>query len=478
MSDPGPSSSTDAPPQRQRLARVDVAVDDPLSVLTELVPTPVASPTDGAANADRSGGGRAAKASRKPRRSGSAFWRFGFPAIMVALTVAIPVLVTIGRKTILQSTDGRLLTEITDPSQPGYQAIATPTPTMLLVQTDAAGKPNGLTVMALTGDGAGGLVFVPMNTVLDLPDIGKIPLSKAYESGGIQGLQTAVEGVVGTGMSAVQVVGPQQWADLVGPVGPLTIENPDKVTVLDESGQEKVVFPTGTITVPASDVASYLGTTSPGESDLNRLVRHKAFWEAWLAKVGASTDANVVPGEVNSGLGMFVRKLATDRVQTFPLPVQGAGIPGSDAAVYFPVAEQVQSLVARLVPYPVGAPPGARPRIKILDGTGKLEHGLKAAPLLVEANGQIDQIGNATNFDVKTTTFEYYDDARRADVEKLQQELGVGQVVKATGDATHPVDVTITLGADFLAAPPRQLAPVSTAPSGNATTTVVGVTGD
>jgi len=293
---------------------------------------------------------------------------------------------------------------------------------------------------------------------------------------GIDGLQKAVEGIFGAGMTETRAVSPQQWADLVAPVGTIALVNPDDVFVTDANGQKKVLFPKGQLTLEPKDVAAYLATTSPGESDLNRLVRQKVFWEAYLRKVSASDDPNVVPGEKDSGLGRFIRALANDRVEMFPVPVKRVAIPGSTAELYVPVKDQVSSLVARLIPFPIGAPPGARPRVRLLDGTGKLEHGLAAAPLVVEGGGQIDQIGNGPSLDNPVTQLIYYDDAQKDAVTGLQKALGVGDVVKGTS-AGSAVDVTIILGKDYLAQPKRDLTPVSTVPSGTATSTIVGVGG-
>ena len=85
------------------------------------------------------------------------------------------------------------------------------------MQTDEAGIANGLTVMSLTGDGSGGMIFIPMTTVLELPGIGNIPLDAAAARAGLDGLQKAVEGVLGVGMAEVAVVDPQGWADLRRP---------------------------------------------------------------------------------------------------------------------------------------------------------------------------------------------------------------------------------------------------------------------
>lgn len=395
------------------------------------------------------------------RRSIGRFWTYGFPVLILAFALLIPVLFTAGKNTVLQSTDGRVLGQVTDPAAPGWQAITDPTPTLLLVQTDAEGTATGLTVMSLTGDESGGMIFIPMTTVLQVPGVGNVPLDAAFERAGLEGLQKSVEGVLGVGMAEIAVVDPEGWADLVAPLGTLDVENLDDVRVSAPDGTRTVVFPTGTITLTPDQVAPYLETVSPGENGLNLLVRQQAFWDAWLRAVGTSTDAGVVPGESTSGLGRFVRELAADRVDMVPLPVTSASIPGSDLAVYLPVTEQVTSLVARLVPFPIGAPPGARPRVRLLDGTGTLDHGLGAVANVVAAGGQVDQIGNAEELGQTVTRFTYSDDARLPEIERLRAGIGVGEIVKVPSGQTA-IDVTITLGADYAAQPPPSLAPLTT----------------
>lgn len=460
------------------------APDDPLVLLADLVPAPsgsdrragppasVTEPGVPVAGPPGAESGAAGATAGRPASAPSPFWRYGFPVLMVVLVALIPVLLIAGKNTLLQSTEGTVLTEITDPALPGWQAITEPTPTLLLVQTDAGGAAVGVTAMSLTGEGAGGLVFLPMSTVLTMPDGSYATLDDIAAQQGLTGLQAAVEGLLGAGMSETVVADPQTWTDLVAPVGPLTVENPDAIKAADGT----VRFPKGAIVLQPSEVAAYLEATNPGESEVNRLVRHKAFWTAWLTAVGTSDDPGVLPGETESGLGRFVRDLSGDRVEMFPLPVQPGAVPGSNKPFFVAVTDQVQALVARLIPFPIGAPPGSRPRVRLLDGTGALDHGLGAAPLIVEGGGQVDQIGNATAFGATETTLTYFDDARLPEVERLQQALGVGRIVKAT-DAASAVDVIIVLGDDYRNAPPRSIAPVTTAPAGSTTTVVVGVAG-
>jgi hypothetical protein len=414
--------------------------------------------------------GRSAASGR--RRSGghgpaAKFWMFGFPVLMVMLVLAIPLLLIAGRRAVLDSTDGRELSEVRDPSAPGWVALTEPTPTMLLIQSDDKGAPDSLTVMSLTGEGVGGIIFIPITTVLDVPGVGPVPLNVAYQKGGNDALQKGVEGLLGVGMAEVAVVTPTMWPDLVGPVGPVAVDNPDDVSVV-KNGERRTLFRKGTVSLAPTDVSTYLATRNPGESDLNRMVRHKAFWDAWLRKIGTSNNPDAVPGEAESGIGRFVRTLAADRVEMAPLPVESRRLYGStDDEFLVPVKEDMQALVAKMVAFPIGAPAGARAKVRLLDGTGKLDHGLQAAPLIIKGGGQIDQVGNAAAFGQATTQLEYFDDARLPDVQAIQRALGIGEIVKSTVPGTT-AEITITLGEDFAALPVRPLDAAGPTPSSTA----------
>ena len=82
--------------------------------------------------------------------------------------------------------------------------------------------------------------------------------------------------------------------------------------------------------------------------------------------------------------------------------------------------------VASIIPFPEGAP-GARPRLRVLDGTGKLDNGVSAAIVLGAAGAQIDVVGNARSFGQATTQFVYYDDAYAADAAEVARRARRGR---------------------------------------------------
>ena len=87
--------------------------------------------------------------------------------------------------------------------------------------------------------------------------------------------------------------------------------------------------------------------------------------------------------------------------------------------------------------------------MRVLDGTGQLNHGIEVAMALSAAGAQVDVVGNARDFKAKTTEFVYYDDARKAEAQKLRDAIGFGEVVKS-GQTNAAEDITVLLGADLL----------------------------
>jgi len=396
----------------------------------------------------------------RPRRARpqSGWWRYGFPAVMVVLVLSIPTLIWVGTVVVLGSSEGRVVERITDPAAPGFEAVVDATPVALVVGLDGAGALDGLTVLTLTNDGSGGVVQIPPDTVMGVPGIGNIPLSVVYQTAGLEVVREGVEGILNVGIPTVEVVRPEDWAALTAPVAPIEVRNPDPVTAANLFGVQEIRYPAGPVTLAAADVWPFLSTRSPGANDLSLMVRREAFWRAWLARVGdASELEGVVPGEVDSGLGRFVRTLAGDEVELTTLPVRAQPFDDGAKVAFEPDIPAVEQLVARLIPFPAG-PEGRRARLAVLDGTGRLDAGLGAAVELARAGGQVQKVGNAASFDVAVTLIVYYDEAVRPFAERFREALGVGEIIRSD-ELNAAVDVTVTLGSDFEQARPDVVAP-------------------
>jgi hypothetical protein len=397
------------------------------------------------------GPGPATDASRG--RSQSWWWRFGFPAVLVVAVLAVPALVWTGTRIVLGSSEGEIVRTVTDPALPGWEAIVDPTPVLALASVDTDGTLDSVTVLSLPGDNSGAVVQIPAGTALGVPGIGSIPLGVIYAEAGdsrLETLRASLEAMLGIGIPEIELIEPEEWASLVGPVAPLAINNPDPV-VAPDSGE--ILFPKAAIDLAASEVWSYISTRNPDESDLNRMIRIEEFWRAWLARVATDPDGEAtVPGEIESGLGLFVRRLAKGQADIRTLPVIGEAIDGRPDAAFRPEPDEVRALIELVVPFPAG-PEGTRVRVTVLDGTGELDHGVAAAVLLAAAGGQIDKVGNANTFEVSTTQITYYDDVIRPRVEALRDALGMGEIIRSE-ELNSAADVVVVLGEDYALAQP------------------------
>lgn len=421
-------------------AERDEAASEPVDTPLVPDPEPKPHPADLAPAPDVGPIVDAVAAPRTERGWTDAAW-FGGLAVLI---VAGIVLAYVGSEIVRDSTEGEIVSQETDPSSPGYEALVEATPTLVLFHDSGEGL-EAVTVLTLpdpAGSG-GGVVLVPTRTVVDLPIFGEGPVEIAYDLGDPRVGAEGVGLLLGAAMSERVVVDDARWADLVGPVAPITLENPNELEIDGE-----VRFPLGRISLAADEVGPYLSATVEGESDLARLFRHRLFWEAWLSAVRADGSLGAVPGEVESGIGRFVRTIAAGDaiVETLPVDPAVEGAHGDEPA-FLPDGPAVAGLVRTLVPFPVAPAPGLRARVRVLNGTTEIGEASSVAADLTPAGVQIVLVGNATSLDTEQTTVSYSGDEYRDDAERIVEILGVGDVVEEDRPS-DAVDITVTLGAD------------------------------
>jgi hypothetical protein len=162
--------------------------------------------------------------------------------------------------------------------------------------------------------------------------------------------------------------------------------------------------------------------------------------------VAASGDVAAVPGELDAGLGRFVRGLAAGRLSVAILPVTEL-TDDSGNTVYEVDRTTLRGAITDLVPFPTGTALAPRTRVRLLDGTGEETHVRSVAPEVVSADATIVVVGNADAFDYRRTEIRYHHEGQRAAAERFRAALGTGVVI----EDVRPIDsfdVTIVLGPD------------------------------
>jgi hypothetical protein len=372
------------------------------------------------------------------------FRRAGLVVANVALISAIAVLAYMGFAAVFDTTHGRVVDPELDPDAPGYEAFVESTPTLGVLGRDADGALSWVAVLALSGprEQGGSILLIPAATLAPAFEFDLDTLREVDAEQGPDAAVQAAADVIGAAVGEVAEVDPGRLAELVRPVAPLTVANPDAADG----------FPAGPVVLDADTAAAFLLATEAGESDLTRLARHEAFWQAWLAAVSASSSPDAVPGETGSGIGRFVRGLAAGDV-AFDVPPVRAELTLEGTTEYRSDPFAAYDVTENLIPFPAAARPGNRPRVRVLDGVGADGLALRAAREVVGGGGQIVVVGNVDRFEpTAATRVVYFEPVVAEQAVAIADELGV---VAERLDGPNPddgVDVTVVAGADLLAA--------------------------
>ena len=396
------------------------------------------------------------------RRTIPTWRRIAFAIVLVGLIASIPVLGYIGMQVIRDSTEGDVVDANLTPSDPSYEAQVDPTPTAVAIQYDDEGTPNGLTFLTLAGaDGGGAVVFVPLDTEVTAPAYGVDRLRTSYDvvkdrpALARERLASQTGRLLNVGIEEIIDLNNAGWEQLVAPVGPLLIENPEEVDL--GYGQ---IIPSGPASLEASQVGRYLAHSKPGESDLNRLNRHEAVWSAWLGQIAASGREDAVPGESSAGIARFAQQLAAGPVTYDTLPVDEAEEPG----VFTADESAVNELITEIVASPTGAVPGGRFTVRLLNGVAAEPIPADVVKQVVGRGGAVTILGNGPEFGTDETEIVYANPKNEQLAELLAASLGAEGMVRLDREAPDTVDLTIVLGKDVLGDETRTGTPGATTP--------------
>lgn len=329
-----------------------------------------------------------------------------------------------------------------DQSAGSSTAIEIKVPPVLVAERAADGSASWLTEVVPAPDGKGGsLLLIPNGTMAEIPSLGLEPVGAALAAGGPERLLTATENLIGASLGTVDVLDADGLAQLLTATGPLVVNVPERVEDVFPSGRVAVLYEAGRNRIEPAEVSRLLSATGRS-SALARLARHQAFWEAWLTRIKEEPD--LAP---DGALGKALRAVADGGWNIRVVPVKSAGTIGTGQQIYQLDRAALPSVLRTVFPGAARAS-AARPRVRVLNGTGELELAQRVSEKLIPAGIEVTLTGNANPLGQKQTQVIYYDANKRAMAEKVRVALGVGILVR-NRNATDVVDVTVIVGKDF-----------------------------
>lgn len=377
------------------------------------------------------------------RRSRPAWWAWALPFTMLVLAAGVPFFVWYAADAIVTSTDGTITQRITDPAAAGYEVAVVASPSYLVLGLDPEGELDHVALMSVAANDEGGTVLLlPAETLVE-PNL---RLLDVHRADGEDGVRRAASQLLQIGIDAMSVLDEESWRTLLEPVGPVPVEITEDLVrpAPDGSGGTEIRWRAGSTTVAPEEVSTFLGWVNRGEDRFNRLRRQEAFWTAWLAAVAASDDPGVVPGEIDAGIGRFVRGAAVDPVVITP---SATAVDIGRGPAFELDVEELRDTAVAMVPFPLPPEDSDRPRVRLLDGAGGLDVAANYGAALVRAGAQIVIIGNAQRFGGESTVVVYHDERFAEDAAALADAVGTNEVYLE--DLEEPVvDITVIIGED------------------------------
>ncbi|MFS8482638.1 MAG: LCP family protein [Acidimicrobiia bacterium] len=361
---------------------------------------------------------------------------------MAGLTLGGVALAVVGVTEVRTSTAGRYQEEL-GPDDPGYEAYVVPSPTLAVLHRGADGSLVGAALIALAPEDHGGSVVVVPTSAVVVREGGEATIAEVYRTEGAEAAASAVGQAVTAAAAEHVEVDDARWRDLVAPVGGLEVS-------IDAPVGE---WEAGRVELRPEDVGAFLAARAEGESELERVERQLQFWNAWLPQVAAGGE-DVLPGEVETGIGRFVRGVARGEGSAAALPVVRDGAGEGEDERFRTDAGRVHAFVSRAVPYPTSPVPGARVRVRLLNGTGDPSLTPRAARALVAGGAEVVIAGNTATPGVERTRILYLGEDRAHLARWIRANLDLGRVEEtASGQdgrrvSDDEIDVTVVLGDD------------------------------
>jgi hypothetical protein len=332
------------------------------------------------------------------------------------------------------------------------------TPGNLLVGVDR-GTVQTLTVFALAPNGSGGtVVIIPTRTeVTQQGGSNQAPVASAYTASDPSSADVtdAVENLLGVNMSSTTTADHDQLTALFAPYAPFQVQVDDDVIATDANGKDHVLFKAGNLQLDASDAASFLLATTDAQSEVARLPRLQAFWQAVLTAVAAKSSTSTSSGSTTATTTGAAAAAPTD--SSGFLSAIGAGASGVQLLPVAPLpaspdllqanSAATRLLMAQVLPGAVSTA-GTGPRVRLVNSLGDPSLSLDASGRILLYNATLVLAGVTSDAPPDHTIYEWTTDLGQQS-EGMAKVFGDATVVRKSDQPIDGIDVTIILGRDY-----------------------------
>ena len=367
-----------------------------------------------------------------PASSGrSRYQSIGF---VVFLVVVIGVGVGVGQAAqdaILESQAGSISEYSLDPTQPGFRAFTTATPTALVMHTTVVPGEGasllGVTLLASGSDSSGGAVVTIPATFVD-PENSARTLAELFQSDGLTAVTSELRSSLRIDFSDLVVLDAASWTTLMAEDLPLQFTLRENLVREFDTGTI-LLLEAGTRPFNLTDVALLASHRNPDEPSLRVALRQQQIWQSWISRT-AGSDSRPELFAIGEGFVQLLDSLANGEVAYRTLPTLTRASQDEADTRYEPNRDAIAGLLSVAIPFPEVADVAERPAVLLLDTSAGEVDQRPVVSSIVRAGGHVTIIGNANE-----------GAERRAEVQLHNRSAG--QVAQAIADALDVADPTV-----------------------------------
>ena len=370
------------------------------------------------------------------------WWNWLLPLAILGLGLAALLLVRDATDAILESADGDFTEIILDPLAPGFESYVASTPTHLLGLQGANGELVSIALLALFADDIGGTAIVFPVDLLIAEDTS---ISEMYLTVSEPEFISKLGRYLKLGFNASSFITEEDLVKYFQVSVPLVVSLDDPLIELDD-GEPEIIYESGELALPPSEVYSYLAWESDNESSYNKWLRHKNFWESWLSSLATDETETLENEWRERELSRIFRGISFGNLIMQNLNLHEV----HDSSKHLRLEEDfLSALLLEVIPFPIAPYENGRAKVKLLDGIGGIDMVNTFVPELVSAGAEIKLIGNAQQFGVRETLITYYDEAYLNFAEAFSEAIA-GSSIEFEPLSESPVDVTVLIGSNSL----------------------------
>lgn len=374
--------------------------------------------------------------SRRERREATSKKAISFNLAFPPIAVLLALLTALGAW--IRTEPTKTTSTTTEPVVATEQANAT---SLLLGLGDPSGAVDFLALVSSAKDGRD-VLLIPTDTQVDVLSLGAQLIGNIPTLGDEALLPTIVANVLGVRVDTTVLLSGDELQNILGVAGQFEVDLSRSV-VVDEDGTQKE-FPAGTQTLTSED-AGLLLSGKAGEDGLIRTRIIQEVLEGWLGALADDDTANETLA-IDIRLGPLL-SLDPSNTDFSVLPTDSIESDSGESLLAVNDDETAKLMRERFGGL-LFVPEGERPRVMILNGTGKPGQAQIVAQCVVPVGGDVRLAGNTESFGLGETEILYFETSDEALAQRIRGSLGVG-VTKQVQRDTDAVDIIIRTGADF-----------------------------